>query len=108
MKSGWRLVAKLGQAAPHFPHILADPHGWVLRLGSNAHTDLKYYSSFANILEGLVEQLVRRRLGSDYPILSQIDLVDEVRRELAHAREVGQVATREVEFLGRMSRQHAG
>ena len=107
MKHGWRLVAKLGPVAPHFPHILADPHGWGLRLGSNAHADMKYYSSFPNVLEGLMEHLVRRRLGAEHPILSSVDLVGEVRLELARARELCQVATREVEFLGRMSRREA-
>ena len=103
MKHGWRLVAKLGARAPHFPHILADPHGWGLRLGSNAHADMKYYSSFPNLLEGLVEHLVRRRLGSEHPILSSADLIAEVRRELAHARDVCRVAVREVEFMARQA-----
>ena len=108
MKSGWRLVAKLGSEAPHFPHILADPHGWGLRLGPNSHADMKYYSSFPNLLEGLVEHLVRRRLGAEHFILSSVDLVAEVRRELDRARELCQVATREIEFLGRMSRREVG
>src|SRR6185369_17634212 len=64
MKLGWRLVAKLGADAPHFPHILSDPHGWALRLGPNDHADMKYFSSFPNVLAGLVEHLVRRRLGA--------------------------------------------
>lgn len=107
MKHGWRLVAKLGAQAPHFPHVLADLHGWGLRLGSNTHADIKYYSSFPNLLEGLVEHLVRRRLGAEHPILTSVDLVGEVRRELAHAREIGRATTREIEFLGRMSCREA-
>jgi hypothetical protein len=107
MKHGWRLVARLGDLPGQFPHILADPHGWGLRLGSNPYADMKYYSSFPTLLEGLVEHLIRRRLGNDPPILSQIDLVGEVRRELARARELGETATREVQFLSRMSRREA-
>ena len=108
MKRGWRLVAKLGTVAPHFPHILADPHGWALRLGPNDHADMKYFSSLPNVFAGLVEHLVRRRLGTEHPILSSVNLVGEVRRELAHARELCQVATREVEFIARMSRREVG
>lgn len=107
MKHGWRLVAKLGPVAPHFPHILSDPHGWGLRLGSNPRADMKYYSSFPTILEGLVEHLVRRQLGSDPPILCQVDLVGEVRRELAYARKLGEAAAHEVEFIKRMSVREA-
>lgn len=107
MKNGWRLVARIGTVDPQFPHILADPHGWGLRLGSNPHADMKYYSSFPNLLAGLVEHSVRRRLGSAHPILTAAGLIDEVRKELAHARQLCEVATREVEFLVRMSRREA-
>jgi hypothetical protein len=68
---------------------------------------MKYYSSFPNVLEGLMEHLVRRRLGTEHPILSSVDLVSEARREFARARELCLVAAREVEFIGRMSRREA-
>jgi hypothetical protein len=107
MKVGWRLVAKLGDQEPHFPHILADPHGWALRLGSNPRADMKYYSKFPSLLEGLVEHAIRRNLGADHPIFTPIALAEEVRRELAHARELCRSAVRDVNFITRMSRREA-
>jgi len=107
MKLGWRLVAKLGADAPHFPHILSDPHGWALRLGPNDHADMKYFSSFPNVLAGLVEHLVRRRLGAGTSIVSIQGLIEESRIELARAREVCQLATGHLEFITRMSRREA-
>jgi hypothetical protein len=76
MKLGWRLVAKLGVDVPNFPHILADPHGWALRFGPNDHADMKYFSSFPNVLAGLVEHLVRRRLGAETSIVSIQGLIE--------------------------------
>ncbi len=107
MKTGWRLVAKLGTDGPHFPHVLADAHGWALRLGPNAHSEMKYFSSLPNLLAGLVEHSIRRRLGAGRPIVSLDALADEIRREIAHARALCQTATHEVEFIARTSRRNA-
>lgn len=107
MKTGWRLVAKLGTEAQLFPHILADSHGWALRLGSNVHADMKYFSSFPNVLAGLVEHWIRRRLGADRPIISLEDLAAEVQKEIAHARELCQIANREIDFLASMVHKKA-
>jgi len=107
MKLGWRLVAKLGAVAPYYPHILADDHGWAVRLGPNPHADMKYFSSFPNVLAGLVEHLVRRRLGAEASIVSVDGLVEEARKEFDRARELCQVATREIEFVARQTRKEA-
>src|SRR5436189_6046071 len=64
MSNGWKLVASLGSHGLRYPHILVDKHGWCLRLGPSSRQDEKYYSSFSNLLKGLVEQLLRRRLKS--------------------------------------------
>src|SRR5438046_728747 len=104
MKHGWRLVAKLGDPPGQYPHLLSDPCGWGLRLGPNFRADMKYYSSLPTLLEGLVEHLVRRRLGADHPILSQVDLVGEVRKELVHARTLCEAAIRDVKLTERRSR----
>jgi len=63
MKRGFSLVARLGPPRGRYPHILVDAHCWVLRLGPNHHRDDKYYSSLPSLLEGMVEHVLRRRLG---------------------------------------------
>ena len=107
MKTGWRMVAKLGTKAPHFPHILSDAHGWAIRLGPNAYADMKHYSSFPNVLAGLVEHLVRRRLGAETSIVSIQGLIEEARKEFDRARELCHGATREIEFVARQARKEA-
>ena len=107
MKHGWRLVAKLGKPPGWYPHLLSDPCGWGLRLGPNFRADMKYYSSLPSLLAGLVEHLARRRLGADHPILSQVDLVGEVRKELAQARLLCETATRQVKLIDRRSQLEA-
>jgi len=60
VKTGWKLVARLGTSGPGYPHLLVDRHGWCLRLGANPRVDDKYYSRLLFLLEGLVEHLTRR------------------------------------------------
>ena len=60
MKTGWKLVARLGMSGPGYPHLLVDRHGWCLRLGPNPKVDDKYYSRLLFLLEGLIEQALRR------------------------------------------------
>jgi len=60
VKTGWKLVARLGMSGPSYPHVLVDRHGWCLRLGPNPKVDDKYYSRLLFLLEGLVEQALRR------------------------------------------------
>ena len=64
MSNGWKHVASLGTKGALYPHVLVDNHGWCLRLGSSPKQDDKYYSSFPNLLQGLVEHFLRRRLKS--------------------------------------------
>jgi hypothetical protein len=54
MSEAWREVARLGNSGEAYPHILADSHGWCLRLGPHKRTDDKYYSSFQSVILGLV------------------------------------------------------
>jgi hypothetical protein len=60
VKTGWKLVARLGMSGPGYPHLLVDRHGWCLRLGPNPKADDKYYSRLLFLLEGLIEQALRR------------------------------------------------
>src|SRR5581483_7138721 len=60
VKTGWKLVARLGMSGSGYPHLLVDRHGWCLRLGPNPKVDDKYYSRLLFLLEGLVEQGFRR------------------------------------------------
>ena len=59
MKTGWKLVARLGTSGPGYPHLLVDRHGWCLRLGPNPKVDDKFYSRLLFLLEGLIEQALR-------------------------------------------------
>jgi hypothetical protein len=60
VKTGWKLVARLGTSGPGYPHLLVDRHGWCLRLGANPRVDDRFYSRLLFLLEGLVEQGLRR------------------------------------------------
>ncbi len=62
MKTGWKLVARLGTSGPGYPHLLVDRHGWCLRLGPNPKVDDKFYSRLLFLLEGLIEQALRRKV----------------------------------------------
>jgi hypothetical protein len=104
MKIGWRLVAKLGNDARGYPHVLADPHGWALRLGSNTHSDMKYFSNFPALLEGLIEHALRRDLGRNSEIATIQGLMKEVRSQLAEHRELARRADREIQFLVMLAR----
>jgi hypothetical protein len=85
MSKGWREVARLGGSGARYPHLLADPHGWCLRLGPRSRGDDKYYSSLPVLLQGLVEQVTRRRLLSLSGALELRLLLGEVRDALKSA-----------------------
>lgn len=82
MGKGWREVARLGGTGARYPHVLADSHGWCLRLGPKSRTDDKYYSSLPLLLHGLVQQGVRRRLMALSATLDLQELGREVRDAL--------------------------
>jgi hypothetical protein len=82
MSKGWREVARLGGTGARYPHVLADAHGWCLRLGPKSRTDDKYYSSLPLLLHGLVQHAVRRRLMALSASLDLQDLCREVRDAL--------------------------
>jgi len=88
MSKGWHEVARLGGAGARYPHILVDSHGWCLRMGANTRQDEKYYSSFPNLLQGLVEHFARRRLAATASMGSLKDLVGEVRDAMRAALEL--------------------
>lgn len=82
MSKGWREVARLGGTGARYPHVLADAHGWCLRLGPKSRTDEKYYSSLPVLLHGLVQHAVRRRLMALSASLDLQELCREVRDAL--------------------------
>lgn len=89
MKHGWNEVARLGKNGKQYPHLLVDAHGWCLRLGSDRKRDDKYYSRLTPLLEGLIEQGVRRGLV-DSGSHSDIDeLTRAVRSALARMLRLG-------------------
>jgi hypothetical protein len=89
MSEAWRAVARLGRSGEAYPHVLADSHGWCLRLGPRAQGDEKYYSSFATLLGGLTEHFLRRRLGKDVQLQNLLNLRNEVGCHLKHIASLG-------------------
>ena len=79
MKNGWHEVARLGLFPDGYPHVLVDAHGWCLRLAVNVD---RYYSSFPTLLQGLIEQVLRRRLRDAGPLLTVQAMLVEVRAAL--------------------------
>jgi hypothetical protein len=61
MSEACREVARLGKSGEAYPHILADSHGWCLRLGPRDRENEKYYSSLLTLLQGLLEHSLRRK-----------------------------------------------
>ncbi len=86
MSEAWREVARLGKTGERYPHVLADSHGWCLRLGRKDRMDDKFYSSFPTLLNGLIEHFLRRRGGAGEEIRTLIQLRDLV---LLHLQEAG-------------------
>ncbi|HEX7897827.1 MAG TPA: hypothetical protein VF950_08715 [Planctomycetota bacterium] len=95
MSKGWRLVSRLGAAGTRYPHVLVDSHGWCLRLGANTRQDEKYYSSFPNLLQGMVEHFARRRLAATAPLSSLMELVGEVKDAMRTALDLCREAVEE-------------
>jgi hypothetical protein len=85
MKNGWHEVARLGLFPGDYPHVLVDKHGWCLRLAAEEE---KYYSSMPTLLQGLIEQLLRRRLREAGPLLCAQAMLAEVRAALEQAGRV--------------------
>jgi hypothetical protein len=89
MSEAWREVARIGKSGEAYPHVLADSHGWCLRLGPGRSPDEKYYSSLPSLLQGLTEQILRRRLGADDEIRTLLKLRNEVGHHLRHVALLG-------------------
>lgn len=92
MSKGWHLVARLGGSAARYPHVLADAHGWCLRLGPVPRDDDRFYSRLETLLEGLVEHCCRRRLARLGTVLDPKGLLEEVRDTLASVRDLAVTA----------------
>ena len=92
MSTGWKLVATLGTQGAGYPHILVDKHGWCLRLGPSSRQDEKFYSNFSNLLQGLVEHFLRRRMKSSEVIESVHALVRAVEEALRRAGDLSTTA----------------
>jgi hypothetical protein len=89
VKTGWKLVARLGTSGSGYPHLLVDRYGWCLRLGHNPRVDDKYYSRLLFLMEGLVEQALRRDL-LPLPVAAGIGELRAILREsLRSAIELG-------------------
>ena len=84
MKTGWKEAWRLGTEGACFPHVLADAHGYCLRLGPNPRKDEKYYSQFSTLLEGIIEHALRRRLLN----ASTMSGLEEIHREVRFALQV--------------------
>lgn len=89
MKQGWNEVARLGMHGKQYPHLLVDAHGWCLRLGSDRKRDDKYYSRLTTLLEGLIEQGVRRDLVDAGSASGILELTQAVRSALARMVRLG-------------------
>jgi len=85
MGKGWCEIARLGGSGARYPHLLADRQGWYLRLGPKSRLDDRYYSSLPVLLQGLVEQVSRRRLLSLSGVLELRLLLGEVRDAMKSA-----------------------
>lgn len=95
MGNSWKEVVRLGEEGAGYPHILADTHGWCLRLGPSRRFDDKYYSNLPGLLRGLLEQGIRRSLMASGGGLDLEGFVREVRGALESAHTLGCRALRE-------------
>ena len=86
MGNGWKEVARLGGPGARYPQILVDGHGWCLRLGRHTRHDEKYYSSLPNLLGGLIEHTIRRRLMNSPAAQGLAEFVTRLRQTLDVAR----------------------
>ena len=85
MKRGWSEVGRLGRSGSLFPHVLVSRSGWFLRMGPNSKEHDRYYSGLPSLLQGLIEHVVRRRMGETPEIGSIKDLVREFEESLEFA-----------------------
>lgn len=85
----WKEVERPGRAGLGYPHVLAEAHGWCLRLRPRRRCDDKYYSSLPGLLRGLLEHRVRRRLMAGGGGLDLEGFVREVRGALDSAHPLG-------------------
>ena len=96
MSEAWREAARLGQTGERYPHVLADTHGWCLRLGPRDRSDNKYYSSLSSLLQGLIEHLMRRRLGAGEEIRTLSEFRDLGLEHLKQASALGEELDRQL------------
>ncbi len=89
MKTGLNEVARLGTSGSRYPHVLVDLHNWCLRLGPDPKKDDKYYSSLTNLLQGLLEQGVRRSMLKNRSVAGIDELVGALRNALESMVEIG-------------------
>jgi hypothetical protein len=88
MSEAWREVARLGNKGERYPHILADSHGWCLRLGPRDREDDKYFSSLGSLLQALSEHLLRRK--DDVSARTILETKDLLLQNLKEAKRLGE------------------
>src|SRR5437879_2584027 len=105
MSEAWREVARLGRSGEAYPHVLADSHGWCLRLGPRERLDERYYSSLPSLLRGLTEQILRRLLGKDDDVRTLIKLRNEIGHHLREVAALGTELERQLSGAARQQRE---
>lgn len=88
MKVRMRELARLGPGKGGYPRILADSRNWILQLGPDKRRELRYYTSWTTFVNGLVEHLMRRRLGDGTLIEGLHGIVRAHRKFLAEAKDL--------------------
>ena len=94
-------MARLGSDACRYPHLLADAHGWCLRLGPDPRKDDKLYSRLEFLFEGLIEQGLRRGLPGMRTSNTVEELLGELRTGIRAMRSLGRSAERTIQELHR-------
>lgn len=94
-------MAKLGTEAAGYPHLLADGHGWCLRLGPDPRKDDRFYSRLECLFEGLIEQGFRRGLPGMRVSNNVEELLGELRSGICAMRNLGRSAERTIQEMQR-------
>src|ERR1043166_1358167 len=88
MKTGFRLVAKLGAAGDGYPHVLIDAYGWSVRFGPS-RTEQKYYSNVPSLLNALIEHSIRRQLRECPVLKASREMLSQIQAALDRAEAQG-------------------